>query len=494
MRAPRDYQLDAIKAVKDAFLAGKKGVTIEAATGLGKGLIIASIAKAVLEKGGRVLVAVNRDNLVTQLVEGMYEQGLFPSVERGVDKASPMANCVVASIQTAQGKRLQKWNPEHFKLVITDEVHGSASKTFKQTLGHFKSTYHLGVTATLERHDKAGLFSGYEENVWSMPLDKGISEGWLVPLDIEQLPVPIVIDDQLATKKVFTEEDEANVFRADTYLPRLFHEAAIRSRSHKSLFFWANCDSSKEAAAAFVANGIDARHSDGYMSKTELEENLAWFKEPGPKALMNADLYSVGFDAPFITLVGIMRISRSIPMLKQRLGRGTRPLCVVDGLQDAETRRMAIAMSTKPTCKVLDLCLQIGEDVKSKFATPTALITDDPEEQKWLEKERKKGSGSFTMEELATKLRVKRTTDRDAQLAKQAEMAANAAEKHRNKTEVYIADILNTSDDSEEASPKQRGFLRHLGMADAYKTKLTKRQASRIIGRYQTHSKKFQIA
>lgn len=460
MRSPRCYQLECIRKIREAFQSGKRGVVVELFTGAGKGFIIAQIAQMVQAKGKRCLVTVNRDNLCEQLMESLQQQGLFPVMERGMDRASPMSDLVVGSIQTMQGERLKKWSPDHFGMVITDEVHFGAADTFKNTLSHFANAYHLGVSATIERHDKAGLWEGYKDCVFSMPLQEGINQGWLVPFEFEELPVPIVISDKQAVKRMWTEKDETELFSTNDYLPRLFAESAARlHETLPSLYFWPSCDASREANAHFQSMGIQSRHVDGYMSKPQIAEILEWFYGPGRKALHNADLLSYGYDNPSIGLVGIMRISRSIPMLKQRLGRGTRPACVVDGIPTAEERRAAIAASIKPQCRVLDLMIQLG-DVKNTFADSTALITADPEEREFLREERKKLGRQLTMEEIEGKLKARRETDKEKQLAKLAEDAANAARKSKRQREIFISDILSRSVGNTPASDKFLAFVR----------------------------------
>ena len=488
MRIPRIYQAEAINAVRDAFRKGIRGVALELCTGAGKSIIIAAIAKMVRDKGGRVLVLVNRDNLCEQLFLTLKEHGMHPTMERGSSKASPMSDCVVASIQTSQGQRLKKWNRNHFALVVTDEAHGSASKTFKSVLDHFESTYHVFMSATIERHDKRGLWKGVTEVVYTMSLQKGIDDGWLVPLELMELPVPIIIDDETATKKQFTQEDEDGIFAKKDYLPRLFEESSQRSWDRKSLFFWPNCKSSDEAAKHFNKNGVESRHADGYMSKPKLAEILEWFKTPGPKALHNADLYSYGFDAPFIQQVGIMRLSRSLPMLKQRIGRVTRPLCNVDDYLTADLRREAIRISDKPSGRILDLMIQLGA-VKNKFADATALITDDEDEREHLRKLRKPGV-AISMDEIEGKLKMKRKVDEDKALARLAEDAANAAARHRvTHSGPYLLHILGVKAKPhwKDASEKQVAFARHLGFKGDIESAW---HGHRIITALQEHNQK----
>lgn len=495
-RQPRDYQLECKQAIRDAYARGKRGVAVELFTGAGKGFIIADIAKSVMEKGGRVLVLVNRDNLVDQLSESLIEQGMLPSRERGMDKASPLADLVVGSIPTMQKERLKKWNPNHFRLVITDEAHFAAASTFKHTLDYFEAAYHLFLSATIERHDKAGLWKGVEEIVFSMPLQKGIENGWLVPFEFKELPVPIMISDKEAAKKMWTEKDEENLFSTNEYLPRLFAAAAAESHGRKALFFWPNCDSSKEASEHFASQGIESRHVDGYMPKGEINDILEWFKSPGAKSLHNADLLSYGYDNPSIDTVGIMRLSRSIPMLKQRLGRGTRPACIVDGLANADERKAAIAASIKPRCLVLDLMLQLG-DVKDKFADVSALITEDPAEKRFIREEARKAGRALTMEEIEGKLKAKRQTDKEKQLAKLAEDAANAAEAKRIAEEranklPYIGDILmQHKPHHKPATPGHIRYIKSLGFKLPDKP-MTGYQLMRIQDRFEQHQKQYQ--
>lgn len=479
--------------MQSAFKRGLHGVTIELCTGAGKSKIIAEIARLCIAKGGRVLVAVNRDELVSQLFNSLVSIGLFPNREQGKDHASPLSNLVVASIPSMQRNRLQKWNKDHFRLIITDEVHFAAASTFKATLGHFESVYHLGVTATLERHDKKGLFGGFEENVFSYTLQDAWRDGWLVEFDFEELPVPIEISDDVAKKKMFTEADETGVFEKGDYLPRLFEAAASSSRGYHGLLFWPNCASSIEANKHFESSDIQSRHVEGEggpagITKSQIRETLDWFAEPGPKCLHNADLLSYGYDNPLVDLVGIMRLSRSMGMLKQRLGRGTRAACPVDMYESALDRRCAISFSSKPKCRVLDLMVQLGA-VKNTFADATALITDNEEEREFLREERKSGK-VFTREEFENKLKARRDGDKDKALAKLADDAANAAQKSKaNKYGPYIAHILKSplTHASRPASEKQKDFLRMLGFNGIAPSSW---HAGRIIDCYLKHRQK----
>lgn len=474
MKRPRDYQLAAFDAIRDAFRQGKKRIIAELATGTGKGTIVALVCKMARDKGKRVLVIVNRDVLVTQLLDDVLAAGVHAYREQSSERAPITADCVVGSVQSMQGDWINKWREGYFDVVICDEVQFSTAKTFKRILERFPNSFHIGLTATAERHDKKSLWKGYEEIVYRFPLkswtDKetgeitpgAIDEGWLVGFQFEELPVPIVLEDQIALgKKEMTDEEGDEFFDKSGYLPRLFHEASIAMRGTKGLAFLPGCKASEACAAAMRDNGLNARHIDGYMTKAQRAELLTWFAGVKRGVICNAQMLTFGYNQPDINCIGVFRLIRSTPDYKQILGRGTRTVAKVDACPTKEERLAAIASSSKPICRVIDLMIQ-NED--HNLATPSCLITDDKEEQKALNAVLKKGSVDMSkMDEDLSRIRI---ADAEKQLAKLASDAAQAAEKVRHKMrEPYIKHITRIAGkpDWKPMSDAQLWKLRDVG-------------------------------
>lgn len=134
-------------------------------------------------------------------------------------------------------------------------------------------------------------------------------------------------------------------------------------------------------------------------------------------------------------------------------------------------------------CKVLNVFWENGSH---DLASPSCLITDDEEERKALDKERKAGK-KVDLAELENQLKAKRMENEAEEMRKFAEKVANSQEKKR-RTEVYVADILKSPKYGNPASEKQYRFLYVLSKRDFRKEQLTSKQASRIIGRYQPQS------
>jgi len=457
-RQARHYQIKQFESVRDAFKSGKKCVIVESPTGTGKTVSFVMMAKMATEKQGRVLILVNRDVLVEQTLGELQANGLFAHREQADQRANLTSEVVVGSIQSMQGKWLDRWPKDYFKLVILDECHGSAAATFKRILDHFAEAYHVGFTATPERHDKRGLWKGYQDIVFSMSLREAIKDGWLCDFKFIDLDCPVTLDERLATHAVFKENEE--VFDSAKYLPRLAECAIAEATGKKGLFFLPNCRVSNEFATMLKARGLNAEHIDSsYMTPARTSELLEWFKWQKSGILCNSDLLSVGYNQPDIDCIGLFRPIASTPMYKQRLGRGTRPVAKVDDYATAEERIAAIADSAKPACTVLNV---FWENDTHNLASPSCLITDDEDERKAIDKDRKAGS-QVDLDKLEERLKAKRMEDQAEEMRKFAEKVANSqAKKHRGK--VWIDDILKHRNPAHKpASDAFVRFVRKMG-------------------------------
>lgn len=503
MRVARYYQTDCFEAIRHAFrVKGLKRVIAELATGLGKTVIFTLITFMARERGGRVLILVNRDVLIGQAIQELAWNGIHAQREQAKERSSVMADVVVGSIQSMQGRWLERWPKNYFRLVILDECHGSGARTFQNILSHFGDAFHLGVTATVERHDKKGLWKGYEEIVYRMPLRGftqkdgtrivgGVDDGWLCDFDFQELPVPIVLDDAIALGKTISEAEELLEFEKNNYLPRLFAELSESAQGFKGIAFLPGCSASDRCAKEMQKRGVDARHIEGRMKKTDREGLFAWFKQTKTGILVCADLLSVGYNQPDVNWLGMCRIVRSEALYKQRLGRGTRPVCDVDSCQTREERLAMIAASDKPNCRVVDLMIQ---NENHNLCTPSCLITEDLAERQLLDKERSLSQRNLQLEEYESILKAKRIEAENKQLETLANDAANGAEKRRNHEKPFTGHILKhyPMAGMRPASEAQKRFMADLGYdgpMEVGENPLTSQQAKRIIDVFIQHKK-----
>ena len=176
----RDYQEEAVRAVRHCWRKGEKRVLVSFPTGTGKTWLFVFIIYAARENGLRCLVLVNTDELVQQTVEKLERVG----VNVGIMKAGKnewTRDVVVASVQTlSKPTRLFNLPPNHFGLVITDECHYANAPSYQRVLWYFRDAWHLGVTATPFRGDKQSLAgAGWDTVAYVYPLKRAIEEKWL---------------------------------------------------------------------------------------------------------------------------------------------------------------------------------------------------------------------------------------------------------------------------------------------------------------------------
>jgi len=145
---PRPYQKDCINAA----LRYKKGI-IRSATASGKSLVIAYIAKTLLEKKNsgvnKVLIIVPSKQLVEQFYKDMIDYGIKQNMLGRVYQKYKHWNkpIVIATWQTLSRNHEQLLN---YEAIIKDEVHGSKAYELKQILSKAtRSHYRLGFTGTL---------------------------------------------------------------------------------------------------------------------------------------------------------------------------------------------------------------------------------------------------------------------------------------------------------------------------------------------------------
>ena len=124
----------------------------------------------------RTLILVHRRELVEQAAAHCVKA--YPSktveIEMGKAHASGCADITVASVKSlVSGNRIDKFNPDFFKLVLVDEAHHIVAPSYLQVLSHFGlmkaegyKTALVGVSATLSRFDGLKLGAAIDHIVY----------------------------------------------------------------------------------------------------------------------------------------------------------------------------------------------------------------------------------------------------------------------------------------------------------------------------------------
>jgi type I site-specific restriction endonuclease len=110
----------------------------------------------------------------------------------------------------------------------------------------------------------------------------------------------------------------------------------------------------------------------GKTDKDERRKTLAAFSSGKLQYVVNVGVLTEGFDDPGVEVVVMGRPTKSRSLYAQMVGRATRPLPgLVDGLDSADERRMAIGGSGKPACLVVDF---VGNSGRHKLMTSADIL------------------------------------------------------------------------------------------------------------------------
>ena len=154
LRILRSYQLESIHALQKSAERGNDRFLFEMATGTGKTLISAAVAKLFLRTGNakRILFLVDRLELEKQAYKN-FEDYLKNDFQTVIYKQNrddwKKAEIVVSTVQSlsSQDKYKKLFSPTDFDLIIADESHraigGNSRAVFEYFIG-----YKIGLTAT----------------------------------------------------------------------------------------------------------------------------------------------------------------------------------------------------------------------------------------------------------------------------------------------------------------------------------------------------------
>jgi DNA repair protein RadD len=357
----RPYQTDFVGEIRIAYRSGFRAVVLVAATGAGKTVVFSHIAHSAAEKGKRVLILAHRDTLIKQASRKLTDNGVAHGIIMAGFTPSPRRLVQVASVQTLvrRLKQMQARN-ETFDLIIIDECHLSAAKSYLDIRAAFPDALVLGVTGSPIRLDGRGLgkHAGgmFESMVEGISIKQLIDQGYLVRPSVYGSKETI---DLSGVKKVGGDYD-AEALATVMDKPKITGSAIEHWQKicpgTPAVVWCANVAHAKHVAEEFNAAGIPALALSGESDSSERENALKGLERGTLKIITFAMLLVEGIDCPAIGAVILLRPTMSLSSYLQVIGRGLRPIYAPGlPLDTVEQRFAAIAAGPKgEKCFVLD--------------------------------------------------------------------------------------------------------------------------------------------
>lgn len=417
----RDYQQKAIDAVYANLKKGIKKNMLVMATGTGKSL---TAVKAITPFKKRLWIT-NTEELLAQSgtaflkemypdlsIEKMIESygGLFDyiSAVKKMDMFSDMpemeivkniglvkaeafdieADVVMASAQTLW-RRLDKMPADMFDAIVADEAHYFMSKTYIQPLKHFDPKLLLTLTATPWRSDGASLSEIADTVAFEYNILDGINDGYLTEFDAIQIQTQLTLDDVRTTAGEFNQKDLKQVVDVPARNQLLLDSYLKYANGTQNIIFGVDIEHCKNIYDVFTSAGQSAEILVGDTDVTpDRKGTINRFKSGETTHLINVTIASTGFDHPNIGCITPAAPTKSLSRYMQELGRGTRPLAgTIDGINNAEDRRLAIRNSNKQKCIVLDM---VDNSTKHRLINAWSLDREKPAEKRIFTTQEKK--------------------------------------------------------------------------------------------------------
>lgn len=355
----RVHQRMATRAALKGLRSRRKRALVVLATGLGKTLASAFIARRFRPK--RMLFLVH-NNFILDHAMGEYRL-VFPkktkvAIYNGMQKYGVRnAEIVFATWQT-MGANLESWKQNHFDLVVVDEAHHTEADTYRPVVDYFRAAK-LGITATPDREDEADIRDVFGPEVVNVTLEEAIARGWLPRVEYHVVTDESLDDKALqkiaaeiqAGKKRFTmAEVNRRIFirRRDEEIAKI-----IDGYDEKSIVFCASIQHAERMNKS-LRSGAVFHSKAGNGQEDTWNKNQQVLKDLGlgvTNKVCAVNAFNEGVNVPTVGLVAFCRVTTSLTVFRQQLGRGLRPgkdkLIALDFVGNLERIQLVLEMMNK---------------------------------------------------------------------------------------------------------------------------------------------------
>ena len=350
-RKLRPYQDRIVDKVLGAFDRGERKAFFIVATGLGKTVIAATIARHLWERGcRRILVLCHATDLALQLEQGFWSQitkevptsvffnGLPPRDTEGIS---------FGLYQSLYGY-LPGIEPDRFDVIIVDEAHHALAHGFRTCVEHLQPKFLIGMTATPWRGDGQSLTFLFGDPIEKVSIVDGMAMGYLSKVDYRILCDNVDWDnmESLSQRKLTVRDLNKRLFlpQRDEAVIAELHRVIKDIPNPRVAIFSPSIEHSNRFAEMLSAAGIPCA-ALSRVDKVERRRRLLAFASGAYQAICAVDVMNEGIDVPDVNVLVFLRATHSRRIFVQQLGRGLRlsegkeKVIVLDFVSDI--RRMA---------------------------------------------------------------------------------------------------------------------------------------------------------
>jgi len=331
--APFAFQEALLQQVAYERGEGRNKNLIVAATGTGKTFMAAFDFRRLQNElpNKRLLFVAHRKEILKQsrhtFRTALREQSFG---ELWVDGQRPEKwQAVFASIQSLNAGDIKKLAPDYWDMVIVDEFHHAAAKSYTELLDYVEPKYLLGLTATPERADGQDItryFGGHvaaELRLWD-----ALEQGRLVPFHYFGIADGADVSKVDWSSGRYDARQLENLYTVDdVWVSKVLQAVADKVTDPKrmrALGFCTTVAHAKFMAKKFNEAGIQAVSVTGDTVRGARTAAISDLQAGNIQAIFAVDVFNEGVDIPAVDTVLFLRPTESSTVYLQQLGRGLR--------------------------------------------------------------------------------------------------------------------------------------------------------------------------
>ena len=336
MHQLRPYQQDVFNDIVHHFKTSNENVIVDLSVAFGKTLLIAHLAKHVINKGGQVLSMAHTQELLSGAAEtfGKNECSIYCA---SLGRKEINKKMIYASPQSLV-KRLN--NLQKIDLLMIDEVQFLSDRNentvYMKIVNHIlkqnKKCRVLGLSGSpfrLER-GKTALMVGtkrlFKKIIATVYIKDLLKLGYLTkPITPHTQTESYDFSDLKMKMGKYQDKDLNEVTKNERLTKTIIRDCVNLCKDRKKvLIFASTLQHAKEIQGYLHEFGETCGYMDGKLNKTDRAMEIKLFNCGRHKYLVNKDLLGTGYDEPEIDAVILLRPSESRSLIIQFLGRSLR--------------------------------------------------------------------------------------------------------------------------------------------------------------------------
>jgi type I restriction enzyme, R subunit len=357
-RSPRYYQQIAVNRTIEAVAKKQDRILLVMATGTGKTYTAFQIIYRLWKSGAkkRILFLADRTSLIDQTARGdfrHFKDAMTIIKHKNIDTAYNVYLALYQGLSDSKSDDAYKqFSPEFFDLIVVDECHRGSAKEdskWREILDYFKTSTHLGMTATPKETTETSNIHYFGEPVYTYSLRQGIDDGFLAPYKVIKVTLDIDAEGWRPTKgfldkngnpvedRIYNRTDfDKNIVvdeRRELVARKITEFLKGNDRFAKTIVFCIDIEHAEGMRTALANANADlvAQNNKYVMQITgdneEGKRELDNFINPSeryPVIATTSKLMTTGVDAQTCKLIVLDSNIGSPTEFKQIIGRGTR--------------------------------------------------------------------------------------------------------------------------------------------------------------------------